>query len=444
MDAWPRRVTGRVDEPSLSAMKSSRASGSEHASAAADVCVARQPIFGTAGEVAGYELLYRRTSADTVAAGVERSVMGPDVLVHAFLDIGLDRLTAGRAAYMNFTREMLLAGVYTLLPPESVVVELLEDVEPDEAVEGACEHLVDAGYALALDDFAGGARYRRLLELASVVKVDVLGQPATRLDEIAQAIAPYDVRLLAERVETADVQAMCAGLGYELFQGYFYARPTVVQRRALASEESAIVQAMNVLRDSRASDAETEAVFASDVVLSYKLLRMVNAAARGGRGIESIRHAIQLAGRNELSKWLALLLVSSIAARSAVNRELLHLAVQRARMCELLAAPTGRARDTSALFLVGLFSLLDAISGMPMAELLESIALAPPLRQALMERTGPYAEPLSIAEAYEQGAWSIVSRHASSSGLDTSEVGALYVQSLAWTRERLLSLSAAG
>ena len=368
--------------------------------------------------------------------------MAADVIVHAFLNMGLEGLTTGRAAYVNFTREMLLSGAYTLLPAEHVVIELLEDVRPDDVVETACEQLVDAGYALALDDFAGGAEFRRLLELATVVKVDVLDVPAKRLDEIAQQLAPYDVRLLAERVETANVRATCAGLGYELFQGYFYARPEVVSGRALVSDDLAIVQAMNVLRDPNASDTEAEAVIGTDVGLSYRLLRMVNSAARGGRDIESIRHAVQLTGRNELGKWLALLLVSSIAARGATNRELLHLAVQRARLCELLATPVGLGRDANASFLVGLFSLLDAIAGIPMPDLLESIALAPPIRAALVDRTGPYAGPLSLAEAYERGEWTAVVRQASSSGLDASQVGALYVQSLAWTRARLLSLTA--
>jgi EAL and modified HD-GYP domain-containing signal transduction protein len=403
------------------------------------VCVARQPIFGSDGDVAGYELLYRRTATDTAAGGSDRRVMGADVVVHAFLNIGLDQLTSGRPAFINFTRDMLLARVYTLMPPETVIVELLENVEPDEAVERACEELVDAGYSLALDDFVWGPDYRRLLELATIVKVDVLDQPPAHLDEVAQRVAPYDVRLLAERVETAEVRALCAGLGYELFQGYYYARPDVVVRRALTSDQLTIVQAMNVMRDPRATDNDAEAVFAADLSLSYKLLRMVNSAARGGRDIESIRHAVQLSGRTELSKWLALLLVSSMAARGGANRELLNLAVQRGRMCELLAPLTGRAPDSGALFLVGLFSLLDAISGMPMAELLEAITLARPVRDALVERTGPYAGPLTLAEAYQQGAWGMVREHASSSGLDATQVGALYVQSLAWTRDRLLS-----
>jgi EAL and modified HD-GYP domain-containing signal transduction protein len=410
-------------------------------STVADVCLARQPIFDATGAVIGYELLYRRRATDTTAGGVDHSVMSADVIVHSCLNIGLEQLTSGRAAYMNFTRDMLLSRVYTLLPPESVVIELLETVDPDDEVTQACEELVDAGYALALDDFVWSSRYRRLLELATIVKVDVLNRPAADLDEVAQRVASYDVRLLAERVETAEVRAMCSGLGYELFQGYFFARPEMVKNRALMSDDLAIVQAMSVMRDVTTSDGEVEAAFTSDIGLSYKLLRMVNSAARGGRGIESILHALRLSGRTELSKWLALLLVSSIAARGAANRELLHLAVQRGRMCELLGESTGQERDTSALFLVGLFSLLDAISGIPMPQLLESIKLAPPLQQALVGRTGPYAGALKLAEAYEQGAWTTVHHHASSSGLDDAQVGAMYVQSLAWTRARLVSLA---
>ena len=367
--------------------------------------------------------------------------MSADVVVHTFLNVGLDRLTSGRPAFMNFTREMLLGRTYTLMPPGSVVIELLESVQPDDVVEQACEELVDAGYTLALDDFVWDPRYRRLLELASIVKVDVMNQPAATIDEIAQRVAPYDARLLAERVETSEVRAMCAGLGYELFQGFYFARPETLVTRALTSDELTIVRAMNVMRDERATETEAETVFSADLGLSYKLLRMVNSAARGGRGIESIRHAVQLTGRTELSKWLALLLVSSMAARGGANRELVHLAIQRGRMCELLAGPTGRDRDSGSLFLVGLFSLLDAISGMPMPELLDAVSLAPALRDALLSRAGPYAVALVLAEAYERGAWGTVATQARLSGIDTAQVGSFYVQSLAWTRERLMFLA---
>ena len=420
---------------------SKHSNGTGRASTVADACVVRQPIFTGNGEVAGYELLYRRAATDTAAGNANRAVKSADVIVHTFLPLGLDRLTSGRSAFMNFTREMLLGRAYTLLPPDSVVVELLESVEPDDAVEQACEELVDAGYNLALDDFVWDPRYRRLLELASIVKVDVMNQPPATIDEIAQRVAPYDVRLLAEGVETANVRAMCAGLGYELFQGYYFARPEPLMTRALTGDELAIIRAMNVMRDERAPETEVATVLSADLGLSCKLLRMVNSAARGGGAIESIEHAVQLTSRTELSTWLALLLVSSMAARGGTNRELMHLAIQRGRMCELLAGPTGSDRDSGSLFLVGLFSLLDAISGIPMPELLDAVALPPALREALLSRAGPYAVALVLAEAYERGAWGTVAQHARVSGIDQAQVGSFYVQSLAWTRDQLLFLA---
>jgi EAL and modified HD-GYP domain-containing signal transduction protein len=204
-----------------------------------------------------------------------------------------------------------------------------------------------------------------------------------------------------------------------------------------------MVRAMNVLRDDRATDADARAVFCADLGLSHKLLRMVSLAAREAAGADSARHATQRTGRTELRKWLALLLVSSIAARGGGSRELVQRAVQRGRMCELLAGRTAHHCDSGSHFLVGLFSLLDALSGMPMPELLDAMELAPALREALVLRAGPYAPALVLVEAYEQAAWETVAQLARLSGRSAAEVGACYIQSLAWTRRRLLSLAAA-
>jgi EAL and modified HD-GYP domain-containing signal transduction protein len=336
---------------------------------------------------------------------------------------------------------MLLERAYTLMPPDAVVIGVFRNVKPDDAVEQACEELVESGYTLAFDDFVWSSHYRQLLELASIVKVDVLYQSPAKLDELAQRLAPYDVRLLAERVETADVRATCAGLGYELFQGYYYTRPEMMVNRALKSDEMTIVHAMNVVRDQRTTDTDVEAVFSADLALSHKLLRMVNSMTRAGTAIESLRQAGQLTGRMELSRCLALMLVSSTAARGGMNREIVHLALQRGRMCELLAGPT--RRETDSLFLSGLFSLLDTISGIPMPELLEVIAPEAALRDALASRSGPYAVALMLAEAYEQGAWATVAQLAQLLGMDAAQVGACYIESLAWTRDRLRSLATA-
>jgi EAL and modified HD-GYP domain-containing signal transduction protein len=195
--------------------------GRTSASLVAHGCVARQPIFRTNGEVFGYELLCRRESTDAAAGDNDRSTVGAHVIIRALIDIGLDQLTSGRFAFLQCTRDMLMSGAYTLISPESVVLELAADLTPNEDVEDGCEELVRRGYTLALEDFVWRPGCRRLLELASIIKVDVLYQSPEKLDEIAQRLAPYDVRLLAARVETAEARATCMGLGYELFQGSF-------------------------------------------------------------------------------------------------------------------------------------------------------------------------------------------------------------------------------
>ena len=414
-----------------------RVPAASHHAVTLDVCVARQPILGADGSVTGYELLYRRGSHEVTAVGADRVAMASDVMVHTFLEIGVERLTQGRVAYLNFTRELLLAGAYSLLDPSRVVIELLEDVEPDDDVVEACRTLVEAGYTLALDDFVYTPAHEPLLALAAVVKIDVLGRDEASLAELLARVRPFGARMLAERVETDEARRMCERLGFDLFQGYFFARPENVSSRSLPADVVTIAEVMNLLLDVRATDAQIEEAVRRDPSVSYKLLRSVNAAATGGRGIESIRHALQLVGRMGLHRWLALLLVSSAARGGGVGVELVGLAMRRARMCERLAELAGRPADAGSLFLAGLFSLLDALVGVPMKELLERVHVSDDIRRALLEREGPLADALAVAEAYELADWPHVSLSAARLGLSTREVGAIWMEALEWSGVRL-------
>jgi EAL and modified HD-GYP domain-containing signal transduction protein len=369
-------------------------------------CVVRQPIFGSNDDVAGYELLCHSTATEAPTNRGWRGPVAPSI-VRACVDLGLEKLTSGRPAFMSFTREMLRARAYTSIGADAVVVEAPGSVTADGVMERACEVLIDDGYTLALDDFVWSSYCRRLLELASIVKVDVSNQSPAKLDELAQRVAVYDVRLLAKRVDTAEARATCAGLGYELFQGWYYAQPEVVVRRGLTSDEMSIVRAVNVMRDDWGSHAGPGVDSSADPAL-YDLLRVVSSTARG-----------------------------------TANREAFHLAVQRARMCELLVGPSSWDGESRSLFLVGLLSLLDAITGTPMPDLLNALAPAPAFRDALVSRVGPYAVALSLTEAYEQGAWGTVGRLAQRIGMDAAQVAACYVQSLVWTRHQLRSLATA-
>ncbi len=411
-----------------------------------DVFVARQPIFGDDDRLFAYELLYRSDAATTRADGVSSDQMCTDTVLHTLMTIGLAPLTGGTLAFVNLTRDFLLGRLYELFEPSTVMIELLESVEPDDEVVRACERLVSQGYKLALDDFVNKPGYEPLLQLASVVKIDVLGRSEADLKLTADELRPYGVRLLAERVETAEVRDVCRRHGYTLFQGYFYSRPQIVSHRELGVEHSTLVRLMNMLEDPTATDADVEQAFKGDPSLSYKLLRIANSAAFSGREVSSIGFALRMVGRKPLHRWLTLLFVSSMAARSGISRELVLAALARARLAEIVGERSAQTRGlrasmvaTGPLFLTGLFSLLDVLLRMPMEGVLSRMAIAPDVKSALLQRSGPYAPTLSLIEAQERGDWEAVGDASAAIGVPAAAVSSGYTEALGWARDRLAS-----
>ncbi|HEY0970371.1 MAG TPA: EAL domain-containing protein [Gemmatimonadales bacterium] len=401
-----------------------------------DLFLARQPIFDRRDQLVAYELLYRRNPVENAAGtAVSSTRMSSDTLVQSLLTMGMERVTAGKTAFVNVDREMLLADPFDILDANSVVIELLETIACDGATLAAATSLSRRGFTVALDDFVYDGSYDPFLRLASIVKLDVLGRSPEELRAVIERLQPFDVRLLAERVENAEVHRQCAELGFELFQGYFYARPEIMSGRDVPAEQANIIALLNLLRDPEATDVELEEAFRKDLIMTYKLLRIVNSGAFGGIGIESIKHAIRLLGRAALHRWLSLLLISSLASSSEVQNELVVVAMQRARMCELVAEALGRRRERDAAFMVGLFSLLDALMRVPMDEILARINLADELRQVLLKRTGPQAPILRLVEAYEAARWDDVFTEAGALGLPLDQVPGLYADAVVWARK---------
>jgi EAL and modified HD-GYP domain-containing signal transduction protein len=402
-----------------------------------DVFVGRQPIFDTQDRLFAYELLYRSGAAQNFAAGTSSELMCTDTVIHALISIGLAPLTGGTLAFVNVTRSFLLSGQYELFEPKAVVLELLETVAPDDEVVDACEALVRKGYTLALDDFVMAPGYERLLRLASIVKLDVLGKDAAEIRRAADELRRYDVRLLAERVETQEVHDTCKRLGYTLFQGYYYSKPQIVSHRELGVEHTQMLRLLTLLENQAAPDQEIEDAFKSDPGLSYKLLRIANSASYGGREVQSIGFALRMVGRGVLHRWLTLLLVSSVAKQSGIAHELVLSALVRARLCELVAERSGDRAQAGPRFLVGLFSLLDALLRMPMDGILARMSIDADVKDALLSRAGPHAPTLALAEAQEKGDWQAVTDAATAVGLPASAVSALYTEALAWAWERV-------
>jgi c-di-GMP phosphodiesterase len=392
------------------------------------VYLARQPVFDIDNRVHAYEILFR-SSADADSAAGETRTMGRRVMVDSLLGIGIADLTGGRPAFVNVDRGILLDGSVELMDPAQVVIEILEGVTPDKQVIAAVEALVEKGYSIALDDFVFRPGMEELLVLAAIVKIDLLAHDEQSLSDLVQKLRPYGGALLAEKVEDAATHQRCVDLGFELFQGYHFSRPQMLERRDLSIEQLNVMRLLNIINDQETSDHDLETIFRGDVSLSYKLLRMVNSASMGGRGISSIGHAVRLLGRRTLYRWLALMLAAE-GSTGGPRGELVHSALLRARMAENLAVHTGRAGLAPALYLCGLFSRLDALLGTPMEELLDRLDLRPEVYQALAGRRGPLAPILSLVEAYEGARWLEVPALMRAANLEEIDLREMYLEAL--------------
>lgn len=400
------------------------------------IYVARQPIFELNRGLYGYELLYRSDATIDRAEG-ETGAMSAEVIVDALLGIGLRAIAGGAVAFVNFSQAQLIGETWSLFEPADVVIELLETVEPTEETLAACRKMVAAGYRLALDDYVHSETTRPLLEFAKIVKIDVLGRSEADIASIARELKPTGIRLLAERVETATMRDACVKLGFDFFQGYLFSKPETLTKSDVAPGQLAIMRLLNLLNDPNTADQTLDQAFQSDLALSYKLLRIVNAASMGGRGVTSIPHAVRLIGRNALHRWLSVVLVASMGKSGDVTHELALTSITRARMCELLAANARTARPTGSAFLVGLLSLLDVLFQVPMDKILSHIELSPEVTNALLERRGPLGTPLKLVESYEQADWDGAQQLAEASDVPEDILGNLYIDSLHWAAQHV-------
>jgi c-di-GMP phosphodiesterase len=403
------------------------------------VFIARQPIFDAHDTRVAYELLYRASAEATDAGlGVSAAFMCSDTALHALLSIGLDRLTTGTTAFVNLTEEHLLGDLYKIFDPGAVVLEILESVEGTPAVVDACARAVSEGYTIALDDYDGRESLDLLLPFVSIVKIDVLDRDVAALAPTVNRLRQMGIAVLAERVETRATLAACRQVGFTLFQGYVFSRPETMDGRAVQVQQVTMFQIMALLNEPNASDRALEEAFRSHPSLSLALLRIVNAAAFGGRGVDSIPHAIRLIGREALSRWMLVMLVSSVGAFSPVTHEAVLAALVRGRFCELITAH-GASGDPAARFLLGLLSRMDALLGLTIEEVLERLPVKDELREALVQGTGPHAAVLHLAEVYERAEWELVDT-AGNTAVTTAaraELGQLYAEAVAWAGERL-------
>ncbi|MBX3174790.1 MAG: HDOD domain-containing protein [Gemmatimonadaceae bacterium] len=425
MSAQPVTAPGAATAPSV------------HAAEAQARCVARQPIFDRERRLKGYELLFRsHGGASSAIGGTSPEQMSGSTVVTGVLDIGLDQLTGPVPAWINASREFLVSGVLEVLDAKRVVIEVLETVVPDAEVVAAVQRLRELGYTIALDDFEGGPEWEPLLQMAQIVKLDVMNQTKQQIAPRVFRLKPYRVKLLAERVEDQASFLDCVSLGFEYFQGYHFRKPETLQRKVLPVGMARVARLMSLVNDTRVTDQQLEAELRADPGLSVKLLRIVNNAATGYHSVSSLRHAIQLAGRRTLYHWLALLMVSSVPTKDDAEKEIVLQSLERGRFCELMALGTGRREQADPLFLAGLLANLDQILGVSRDELITQMGLSGEVAAALRGEPGPHTAYLAVATAYAAGDWERVAPSADRLGVE-EELPELYGAAGGWAREVL-------
>lgn len=407
-----------------------------------NVWIARQPIFDRKLELYAYELLFRQGQDGDHFDGTEAASATTQVLAHTFLGIGLDNVLAGRKAFVNFDRNLLLGSLHSILPRKDLVLEVLEDVEADPEVVAACRSLRGQGYTIALDDFVCRPETEPLTEFAQIIKVDLRVTPEGEQSRMLRTYQPRGIALLAEKVETREEFVWALGAGYDYFQGYFFARPAMVSGSQIPPVKAAC---LGLLREIQHADLDFDRIgklIACDVALSWQLLRYVNSPLLYRReGIHSILQALTLLGEDNIRHWAALATIPTLAKDKP--DELVTLALVRAHFSEYLAK-LANIPEVADAFLMGLFSLIDALIDLRLNEALGRANVAPNISAALLE-TAPANDPLQaihrLASAWESGDWAAVSRLATQARIPAAAVSAAYVESTLWADKALRGIA---
>jgi len=391
--------------------------------------VARQPIMDALSRVFGYELLYReRADATSFDDNGDRATAR--VLTDAILSLGLETLTSGKPAFVNFTRQLLLGDAASLLPPGSLVIEVQHDTIPDEEVIAACTRLRGQGYALTLDNFVEGDHAEALLPLATFVKVNVMAMSSARIAAIAKRLSPQQ-RIIASRVETAEAHDAAKAAGCRLFQGYFYCSPAMRQTAVISGRQLAYVNLIAALHQPNVTIADIEEIIKRDVSLTYRTLRSVNSAAFGsGREITSIRQALVLLGIDQIRRWATVWALAGPGSASAP--EAMSLALIRARSCEVAGTALAGPEAGATMFLTGLCSLLDVILNRPLESILAEVNFPAEVKDALLGQPTLGRKVLDAIIAYEKADWDKATATAGSIGLSEDVLIQSYQQALPW------------
>ncbi|UTV27827.1 EAL and HDOD domain-containing protein [Photobacterium atrarenae] len=397
--------------------------------------VARQPIFNRKQRTVGYELLFRDGESNAFPM-IEANKATCRLLVENYMAVGDNPATAGQRTFINFPHESLVRLLPLLLPKRKVIIEVLETCTPDEELFTAIKHLYRQGYVIALDDFELDPQWHRFLPYVHLIKLDFMTLGADKACAYVRKHQDRKLKFLAEKVETRAEFEAASEAGFHFFQGYYFSKPELMKNRQVQPEKLTTVRLLQEICREEVNFQRVEQIIASDVSLSYLLLRYVNTAAhRTIEPISSFRQALVYLGEEKLKMF-----VSAVAtAHAAIDKpkELYALSLQRARMCEMLAVSGHLAPMKEKAFLTGMFSLLDALLDNTLAQILGVLPLSREVRAALLQRSGDLGLLLNLLDAYDRADWEEVSTCCQALSLSETLVAKTYQQAMQWSQNYL-------
>jgi len=401
-----------------------------------DIFVARQPIFNEKKEVVAYELLYRNSRINSFDTGIDSDTATSTLITNSLLELGLDTLTQKKKAFINFTFTHLKDETPLLFSKDSLVVEILEDIVPDEKLIEICKNLKKNGFILALDDFAAEdiVRYELLYPFLDIIKVDFMKCSPTEQGRIVKDLQKHKIRFLAEKVEKESEFVSAAHQGYSLFQGYFFSKPIIVDGKTITPSKFAQFQLLNELARPEPDVNVLSQITQRDLSLSYKILRLVNSVAFRHRSeIKSIKQALVYLGLREVQKWLSFVIVQDLGADQP--DELVWLVFVRAKFGELISRVVGLKERESEVFLMGLFSCIDVFFKRPLEEIIMQLPLANDVKDALLGKDNYLSKILNTILSYEKGEWNTFSEISLQIKLEHEKAVELYMEALSWANQ---------
>lgn len=404
----------------------------ESTASAPDILLARQPIFDRNMKLYGYELLYRQRSEDNQANFLCGDTATSLLLLNNYASLSQATEHHRVPAFVNITENLIKSSELLPMKPDQVVLEVLEDVTPDDALIEAIQRYKQQGFKIALDDYPFTPDFERLLQHADFIKVDVLAfeleQLAAKLDHLKN----FNAQLLAEKVEDQETYVQCLKMGFHLFQGYFFQRPQIVRGKQLPSSKQLVMRLLGCLYDPDVTPDQISSLVSQDPQLSYRLLRIINSAAYSlPRKIHSMREAVVYLGLDSLKRWISLLAVSS---SDDTPPELLRTLLIRGRCGELIAQHLNK-QPADHYFTTGLFSGIDSLLGADLNYLIEELPLANEIKQAILQYQGELGEVLKATIAFEQAQWEQLP-----AAIDHQIINQSYFEAIQWCDEITASL----